>query len=555
MLATDSPSKSPLPWRNSYLTGALIGGLCLLTYLLKQEVAAGREHPGHGDVSHYFALARGLAEGRGMWMQRIATWLSSPDGLPVYGAGYWMPMPAWIARFGMLVSGDVSFYAAGQGMLILTSIVPCLVYLLGRDLFDNARLGLAGAVLATSFHLFLDKSTLPLTHGAALVFGGFTLWSIVRSESNRHFLWLAGALIALSQLNRSDGVLWIPALLCAHLFSTNKPTNLRQLTPAFVAYLLALSPFLAANWLALGRLWPASLLDVALLPSYSSLYALPETLSLDSYLAPGFATILSQKFNVAGTNALTFLTGMASSGRIGAASNLLSYAPHLMVLLAWLGARPLFTRRCLPLWVFLLCEWLLYSFVFTHTGHTSFESILYAIYPVFVLLSARGLWILCAGIKAPFFAGSVLRKLVFTAVCGFLCFANFSEAQFTSTKRVLANQRLYDLNQAQFQRLFRRNRLTKEVVMVSPSIIHSLHAHTKLSTVAIPTFASADEIWQAGKRVGATHLLIKEVPVTPGRRNVSALIKSSERFKLVDQVHLNQADRKLYALTAGNSPK
>ena len=549
MLASDSPSKSLLPWRSSLITGSLVLGLCLFTYWLKTLVGAGREHPGHGDVSHYFALARGLAEGRGMWMRRIATWLSHPDGLPVYGAGYWMPLPAWIGHLGMLVSGELSFSAANRGMMILTACVPWLVYLIGRDLFDNPRAGLLAALLATCFHLFLDKASLPLTHGGALVLGGLTLWSIVRSVRELRFLWLVGSLIALSQMNRSDGVLWIPALLVAHCFRPNGRTPWHQLWPALVAYAITLAPFLVINWLSIGHLWPASLLDVALLPSYSHLYALPESLSFENFMAPGLGQVLSQKFSVAGTNALALLTGMASSGRTGAAQNLLSYAPHLMVFLAGLGARPLFTKRMLPLWTFLLGEWLLYSFVFTHTGHTSFESIVYSIYPVLLILTVRGLWILCAGSKLPLLSGTSLRQAIFITSLCLLCLANYQAAAFSSQKRVLANQRLYDLNRAQFKQLIQKHQLTKQIVMVSPSIVHSLHAHTRLATVTIPTFASAEEIWRAGQHVGASYLLIKAVEYTPGRRNVSFSVKNSPHFELVDQVQLNAAPRKLYRLS------
>jgi len=548
MPAHELSEESDLPWKSPLATVAILLALCLVSFALKGLVAAGREVPGHGDVSHYFALARNLAEGRGMWMASLSTWLGEPTGLPVYGASYWMPLPAWIAELGMRWRGETSFEAAGLGMIALTSLVPLLTYLLGRDLLGSARAGLVGALLATSFHLFLDKASLPLTHGGVLVFGGFALWAIVRSlESPRH-LWLAGLFIAASQLNRSDGLLWLPVLLVAHRLRPGGPTPLRQLWPALAAYAISIGPFLYANFEAIGRLWPGSLLDVALLPSYPWLYALPERLTLDAYLAPGLASILGDKLAVGGTNALATLTGLASSGRIGASENLATYVPHALALFAWIGARPLFRRKLAAFWCYLLLEWALYSLVFTHTGHTSFESILYAIYPLLLVLAARGSWILLAGLREPFLSGSPIKRWAFAFAWILFALANFHEAELTSERRIRANANLASLNRAQVNRLIRRNDLEREIFMVNPGIVHSLHAHTRIKTVSIPYMATAEDIWIAGTTAGVTHLLLTEKSPTPKKWNLPAIIEESEFFLPIDEVELSGTLRKLYRL-------
>ena len=548
MPAHELSEESDLPWKSPLVTGSILLVLCVVSFALKGLVAAGREVPGHGDVSHYFALARNLFEGRGMWMASLSTWLGEPTGLPVYGAGYWMPLPAWIAELGMLWRGEASFGAAGSGMIALTSLVPLLTYLLGRDLLGSARAGLAGALLATSFHLFLDKASLPLTHGGVLVFGGFALWAIVRSLESRRHLFLAGLFIAASQLNRSDGVLWIPVLLVAHRVRVGGPTPLLRLWPALAAYAISIGPFLFANLEAIGRLWPASLLDVALLPSYPWLYALPEKVTLEAYLAPGFGSILIDKLAVCGTNALATLTGLASSGRIGAAEKLSTYVPHALAFFAWIGAAPLFRRKLAAFWCYLLLEWVLYSLVFTHTGHTSFESILYAIYPLLLVLAARGFWILLAGLHEPLLRGSPVKRWAFAFAWILFVLANFHEAEQTSERRVRANAGLASLNRAQVNRLIRRNDLEREILMVAPGIVHSLHAHTRIKTVSIPYLASAEEIWTAGTRVGATHILLTEKSATPKKWNLPAIVEESEFFLPIDQAELSGTLRKLYQL-------
>jgi len=372
----------------------------------------------------------------------------------------------------------------------------------------------------------------------------------VRSlESPRH-LFLAGLFIAASQLNRSDGVLWLVVLFVAHRLRPGGPTPLRNLWPALLSYVLTIGPFLYANLQAIGRLWPASLLDVALLPSYPWLYALPEGLTLENYLEPGLGKLLLDKLAVLGTNLLATVTGLASSGRIGAAAGLASYLPHALVIATWVGAHALFRRRLAAVWCYLVLELALYSLVFTYTGHTSFEAILYALYPLFLVLAARGAWSLVSGFRTPFMTGSAPKLWAFGLLLVSITAVNVHEAELSSERRIQANANLANLNRAQVNRLIRRRDLMQGTFMVSPNIVHSLHAHTRLRTVSIPYLASAEQIWEAGTRVGVTHLLITERSPIPKRWDLPALIEGSARFELLDQVELNATQRKLYQLVS-----
>ena len=84
--------------------------------------------------------------------------------------------------------------------------------------------------------------------------------------------------------------------------------------------------------------------------------------------------------------------------------------------------------------------------------------------------------------------------------------------------------------------------------MVAPGIVHSLHAHTRMKTVSIPYSATAEEIWTAGTRIGATYLLITEKSPTPKKWNLPAIVEESDYFEPIDEAEISDTVRKLYRL-------
>jgi hypothetical protein len=401
-----------------------------------------------------------------------------------------------------------------------------------------------GAVLAAAFHLFVDKATMPLTHGAALVFGGTALWAVIRSLDDRRFLWLAGAAAACAQLNRSDGILWLPTIVAAlWLAPRGSRTSLRALWRAAVAYLVVMGPFLAYNVATLGTPWPGSLLRVTLLTSYPELYSLPDRLTLGHWLDRGLSTILLEKAGSALANVLTFVTGLASGGGSDGADKLATWFPHAMVALAWIGARPLFQRRFAVFWCHAALQWLLYSFVFTLSGVTSFRPTLYALYPVFLVLAGRGAWI----VTSPASERPRLRWAIVAGLLAVLSAANVAEAVRASHKRAFANQKGAELTDGIVRRLVRPNGLDDARFLVSQTIVHRFHAQTRLPAASIPYLATPEEIHAAGRRVGATHVLLDESPGAPGWPALGEL-GASERFERVDTAVVEGRSMAVYRL-------
>jgi hypothetical protein len=542
-------SVDDLPRWGTRSTGAALVALCLVTFGLKLLAATPREAVGHGDVAHYFVLARNLIEGRGLWVDYLATWLAAPTSTHTYGAAYWMPMPAWLAVPGMAVRGTDSMRGSCDGLIVLTSLAPLLVFAIGRDVFGSRRAGLLGAVLATGFHLFVDKATMPLTHGGALVFGGTALWAIVRALDDRRFLWLAGAAAACAQLNRSDGVLWLPTLVVAFLFAPEgSRTPLRALWRAAVGYAVVLGPFLVHNLRAIGEPWPGSLLEATLLTTYPDLYSLPERLTLDRYLAQGAGTILAQKGIAALVNALTFATGLASGGGSDGADKLDTYVPHAMVVVAWIGAAPLFQRRLAVFWAHALLQWTLYSMVFTFTGITSFRPVMYALYPVFLVLAGRGLSILCAfaTVRVGERTRTRLRPALLATALLALVGVNAREAIWSSYRRAFANQRGAEFNAELVRKLIRPNGLGGATFLVSQNLVHRFHAQTKLPAASIPFQASEAEIHAAARQVGATYVILEDpAPVALGWLALQQ-IATSELFEEVAAAAIAGQRRVIY---------
>lgn len=515
----------------------LVAGLCAATLAVKLRLAGRQSAPGYGDVAHYFALARNLFEGRGAWIDCAANWLARPEGLPVPGTQYWMPVPAWTGALGMLALSEGSFRAACLGVAAVTSLLPLVAYLTGRDLLGSARAGLLGALLAASFHLFLAKGSLPLTHGPAALLGGLALWAAVRSLERRAFLWVFGLCAALAQSNRSDGVLWLPALAVAHLVRARGEgapalRALLGLWPAAVAWAVGMLPLAAVNLATQGSPWPGSLLRAALLTTYPELYSLPERITAAHWLDQGVARIAADKARAGLANALTLVAGMATGEEASWAR--VSPGQAALAALAWIGARPLLSRRAAVLWAWAALSFALYTLVFTHTGVTSFRPACWALFPALLCAAGRGAALVGRALARPLPVAG--RAPAAVAVAALLLAGISADGAVRAVRWSHARGR-------QAAKACQRDvRLAQEladaglgdgVFLVDQTTVYGFHAHTRLPCASIPYGAEPDGIADAGARIGATHLLLQDPPPTLGHWPGLARLPASPRFARV----------------------
>ncbi len=517
---------------------------CVATGLAKYWVSAERTVVGYGDLAHYTTLARNLAQGEGMWVNYIATWLSEPDGLPVQGASYWMPMPALIASLGMLVAGSTSFVAGKLAIIVLTSVAPLITYGLARELWNDRRLGLLGAWLTAFLHAFLYTGAVPVTHGPALVFGAGSLWAIAASLRDRRYLPVAGILIAMAQLNRADGVFWWLALIVCFRFAANARKSWLALWPAALGYSLAMAPFWIYNSLTLGSPMPGSLMNAALLTNYSELYFLPEQLSLERYLDQGPLEILQQKLGTAGKNSWAFLTGLATGGERTGGKHLHTYGPHILVTLFLLGSKRLLRRELLGFWVYALATFALYTVVFTHSGRTSFRAVMFALYPIQILCAAGSLlWILDRiFVHKPKIklAAGIASVLLFAAI-GLL------EAKPAANRKAAAAKQMQVANTLFLEEVIRPAGLEDSLLLVSHDSVHALHAHTGLRVASIP-LSSESELRAAASRIGATHLVIDDQAPKSPDWNTLEEIRANPAYTRVVSKRMGKRKVEIYRL-------
>jgi hypothetical protein len=273
---------------------AWVTACCLGTLLAKLLVNADRTQVNHGDISFYYAVAQNLAEGRGFVIDYIWNFWNHPTGVPTPSNVWWMPLTSVIAAVGMWF-GRPDYVSAQRAMIVATSVLPLVMYLVGRDAFRSRAVGLVGALFATTFHLFLDQPSAPLSHGPYVVLAPLTLWLIVRSTDDPRWLKWAGASIALTQLARSDGIVLFAALLAAHLVHWRRPPW-RALLAVPLAYALVMAPWWAHNLSVHGALMPGGSFRAVFLSDYEAWYSLPESVTPQTWLADGWEPVLEAKW-------------------------------------------------------------------------------------------------------------------------------------------------------------------------------------------------------------------------------------------------------------------
>ena len=153
---------------------------CVATMIAKFVINEPRVAVNHGDISFYYVVAKNLAEGRGFVIDYIWNFWNHPEGIPTPSNVWWMPLPSALCALGMKLFG-VSYTVAQGTMIVASSVMPLVMYLLGRELFRNVAVGLLGATVAVTFHLFMDQPSAPLSHGPFVVLCSLSLWLIVRS--------------------------------------------------------------------------------------------------------------------------------------------------------------------------------------------------------------------------------------------------------------------------------------------------------------------------------------------------------------------------------------
>lgn len=476
---------------------------CLATWIIKTVVNAPRTGVNHGDISFYVTVARNLAEGRGFVIDYIWNFWSHPEGIPTPSNLWWMPMASIIGAAGMKVFGTTDYGAAQSAMILFTSLTPLVTYLLARELFGRP-IGLAGAVLATSFHLFLDQPSAPLSHGPFLVFSTLTLWLICKSMDRPFLLLFTGMGIALTHLSRTDGLLLVGSLAAAWLIARVRPTT-KHLLLLLLGYALVMSPWWARNLQDFDTIQPGGSSRAVFLRDYEAWYSLPESVTAETYLQDGWSPVIGRKVSVGRNNLGSLATGMTSGANQRKRVWDHPFIVGLMIL-SWIGLLSCSRRRFGFLWAHAALLWIFYSLVFTAVGTESFRTGMYSLYPFLLACSAKGLQTVTGFLtRRPSASSAAMPGPLFWACLLLLSIGQFSYAK---SSLVIKSEGIDRLNLT-YRDL--KTEVLEPLGLLDATFmardVHELHATLGVRCVQIP-YEEEPAIREVAQRYGVTHILL-----------------------------------------------
>ncbi len=292
--------------------------------------------PGTMDSHYYYGGGRSLLEFRAFVEPYIWNYLDDPAPLPTPSHLYWMPLSSMLVALAQAVMGK-TFAAAKTPFILLAVVLPLVSYSTSWRLTQNKRHATIAALLTIFSGFYFPYWTIPETFAPFAVTGSLSLYALGRWQEERGNGWLLGVglLSGLGHLCRADGVLLLGiGLLLVVLSMSRRPKELaRSLATLLAGYLLVLVPWMARNWLVIGRPLPTSGLATIFLKSYDELFSYGVMPSLTSYLTWGWKNILSSKLSAGWTSLQTF----------AAVNNLIFLTPFTLVGL-WQTRRRSFLR-------------------------------------------------------------------------------------------------------------------------------------------------------------------------------------------------------------------
>jgi hypothetical protein len=268
--------------------------------------------PAYPDSYYYVDVARSLAAGRGFNIDFI--WIFVEVGgkipanpvLPVPANAHWMPLASIVQVPFIWLLGPTTL-ASSLPFILLGALSAPMAWALARDAGASERVALGAGlltaipVLATPFMAQPDNFGLyqPLVVGA-LWAGGRGLRGHGRSFA------LAGALVALATLTRSDGILVGVALgllfLADRWWAWRSRGSRRPAIPLWAAvacaglFLLVAAPWFARQMVVFGSLSPSSATGkVLLITKFSEWNSLTIPATLDHFLGQGMGPLIASR--------------------------------------------------------------------------------------------------------------------------------------------------------------------------------------------------------------------------------------------------------------------
>ncbi len=292
-----------------------------LALVVRLALALPQTQPHYFDAYYYYNVAESLHLGRGFTVDFIWNYLDSPASVTHPSNLYWMPLTSILAWLSFSVFG-ASFRAAQLPFIVLSSLPPLLAYYVSWCVFARRDYAWLSAILTTFAPFYLKYWACPDNFAPFAVTAGLSLvlMHLLWSKRQARYALLTGLLIGLSHLARADGLLLWPAfalLLLIMLLQQLRGATNDSLAPgsggrvataaicaawfalAVSGYLLVMIPWFLRNWMLIGAPVSSAATKTIFLRSYADLFSRAPGLSLESYLAWGWRSILQSKLSSA----------------------------------------------------------------------------------------------------------------------------------------------------------------------------------------------------------------------------------------------------------------
>lgn len=277
----------------------------LLLFFLALGLAIGiasmQSSPGYLDGDYYYATGLQLAQGKGFTEPFLWNYLDDPEGLPHPSHAYWMPLASILSALGMRLARGFEFASAQWIFIFLSALIPLITAALAFSLSSRRDLSIIAAFLALFSGYYAPFLTTTDTFTMYMLLGGGFLLAL----KIRKF-WLKslilGLLAGLMHLSRADGVIWLFIALISLVYSFRNSVQKRSYTsflfPLYlmIGYLLPTLPWFLRNVATFGTILAPGGDQMLWLTSYNQIFSYPPgVLTMDSWLASGWAAILSAR--------------------------------------------------------------------------------------------------------------------------------------------------------------------------------------------------------------------------------------------------------------------
>ncbi|HEY7984635.1 MAG TPA: glycosyltransferase family 39 protein, partial [Ktedonobacterales bacterium] len=292
-----------------------VAALVALGILARGLTAALLRHPGYLDAAYYYAVARNVAQGRGLTEDFIITYLTPAAQVTHPSNLWWMPGASLLlAPFFWLLGAH--WWVAELPNVLLTGTLPALGYWLGRDLLGTRRAALgAGLLTLVSGFYYPLYDPLPDNFGLYAWAAGGALLLLAQGARGRHGrtgrFALAGLCCGVAHLARAEAPLLLAIGAGIWLWTRRAPSRsigdaaardgtlvalpLWSLAAFAGGYLVVMAPWFARNLALVGTPLPPGGLQAAWLRDYNDFFSYQKPLTPATYFAWGIGPILGSK--------------------------------------------------------------------------------------------------------------------------------------------------------------------------------------------------------------------------------------------------------------------